>query len=175
MPAITIPASADELEEMLGDPAKMKPVLGDPKAFREFIRNYAGTVMNRQSELQAQVREQTQVILAEWLKEHGQDGELKLHLSGGGAPRVLGWDGASATGTPFKRHRLYNQAAPGASVNKLFTDQAAFFQALSLKCNALGTHRDAPDLLTALAEDEKIRNSFGTNVPADGGFLVPEQ
>jgi HK97 family phage major capsid protein len=171
---IPIPASSDELEEMLGSPERMAPVLADPAQFKDFIRNYATTVMAKHSEVQAQVREQTQQILGDWLKEHGQDGKFKLDMTNGGTPVVRSANGAPLN-DPLRKHRLYNRAAPGASVNKLFTDQASFFQALSLKCNAIGTHRDEKALLTALSENERIRNSFGTNVPADGGFLVPEE
>lgn len=172
---VTIPTSASELEAMLNDGAKMRDVLADPPSFTEFIRNYAARVRDKDAEIAAQVREQTQLILAEWLKEHGEGGKWRLDLSNG-APRVRGADGAAlGVGGRYAAHKLYNQAAPGSAVDRLFPDQASFFQALSLKCNAVSRLSNGEELLSKLAEDEKIRNSFGTNVPADGGFLVPEE
>jgi HK97 family phage major capsid protein len=145
----------------------MKDVFADKATFREFINSYAQAAAPQDGVIAQQVREQTQKALAEFLKDNGLSGTPKVNLSNG-TPVVEGY-------SPYRKHRLYNQAAPGAAVNKLFSDPASFFQALSLKCNALGTHRNGAELLTALNENERIRNSFGTNVPADGGFLVPEQ
>src|SRR5258706_11826493 len=171
MTEIVIPTSADELEEMLNDNNRITPVFKDPKLYRQFVANYAKSWNKRNADALAAQREQMQVILADLLKENGVKGNgLKVDLSESGAPSLQGLSNSGS----YRKHRLYNKAAPGASVNKLFGDQAAFFQALSLKCNALGTHKDAPELLTKLVENERIRNSFGTNVPADGGFLVPE-
>lgn len=169
MTTITIPTSPAELEDLLHDSARMKDVFADKAVFRQFINSYAKAAAPQDGEIAKQVKEQTQAALAEFLKDNGLTGTPKVSLANG-SPAV----DANGHG-PYRKHRLYNQAAPGASVNKLFKDQASFFQALSLKCNALGTHKDAPGLLQALNEDERIRNSFSTNVPADGGFLVPEQ
>src|SRR5258706_3410883 len=156
---------------MLQNDAKIREVFADPAQKKEFFTNYARAVYNKDKELLAQQREQMQIILAEFMQENGVKGNgLKVDLSENGS---MSLQGLSNSGS-YRKHRLYNKAAPGARVNNLFQDQAAFFQALSLKCNALGTHKNAPELLTKLVENEKIRNSFGTNVPADGGFLVPE-
>lgn len=169
MTKITIPTSPAELEDLLHDGTRMKDVFADKATFREFINSYAQAAAPQDGVIEKQVREQTQAALAEFLRDNGMAGSPKVSLANG-TPVVNG----NGHG-PYRKHRLYNQAAPGAAVNSLFSDQAAFFQALSLKCNALGTHRDGPALLDKLNENEKIRNSFGTNVPADGGFLVPEQ
>ena len=168
---LPIPTDAAELEEMLRDPTRMRDTIADPSRFRTFVGNYARNVINRDDTIQVQMREQAQQVLAEWLKNDGQDGKVRrLDLRSGPEAGSMARNSYQA-----RKNRLYNQLAPGAKVDKLFGEPADFYRALSLKCNALGTAPDGTELLQKLSENERIRNSFGTNVPADGGFLVPEE
>jgi HK97 family phage major capsid protein len=174
---IAIPTSSEELQELLGDDAKMKDIWREGQ-FAELTKAYVtASAKKNGDEISQQMREQLQTGLTQMMRENGQNLVPKIDLTAGGTPQVAGLPASWPSGqfALAKKHRLYNKAAPGAKVNTLFADQASFLQALSLKCNALGTHKDAPELLQALNENEKIRNSFGTNVPADGGFLVPEE
>jgi HK97 family phage major capsid protein len=167
-----IPTDAVELEEMLRDPKRMRDTLADPSRFRTFVQNYAKNVTNRDDTIMVQVREQTQQVLAQWLKDNrGETALARPDLT----PSPFGNNGGPRNSYQARKNRLYNKAAPGAKVDKLFAEQADFFRALSLKCNALGRLPDGTELLEKLGENERIRNSFGTNVPADGGFLIPEE
>lgn len=77
MTAPALPVAAAELEEMLADPAKMKALFNEDGAakpeFGEFIANYARAVNAKDTSIATQVREETQRMLAEWLKANGQD------------------------------------------------------------------------------------------------------
>jgi HK97 family phage major capsid protein len=168
MPVASIPTDAVELEEMLRDPNRMRDTLKDPSQFKTFVANYAKNVINRDDTIAVQIREQTQQVLAQWLKDNG--GKVQ-RLDQRPGPEY----GAARNSYQVRKNRLYNQLAPGAKVDKLFNEQADFYRALSLKCNAVTRLPDGNDLLEKLSENERIRNSFGTNVPADGGFLVPEE
>jgi HK97 family phage major capsid protein len=163
-----IPTDAVELEEMLRDGKRMKDTLGNPLLFKQFITNYAKNVLNRDDTIEAQIREQSQQVLAQYLKDDKAAKLIRPDLTPdrGGLPR---------NSLQVRKNRLYNKAAPGAAVDKLWGEPADFYRALSLKCNATSRLPDGPDLLEKLGETEKIRNSFGTNVPADGGFLIPEE
>jgi HK97 family phage major capsid protein len=172
--------SLNELEATLRDQSKVSAMLRDGK-FGDFVRDYADAKNAASTDILTQVRDETQRTLAQMLKDNGQGGKFKLDLSpdGPAGPRG-GWDGAalpalSERDRQVRKNRLYNKLAPGAAVNKLFDEQADFYRALSLRCNAVGRLPDGAELLEKLGEDERIRNSFGTNVPADGGFLVPEE
>jgi HK97 family phage major capsid protein len=168
-----VKASLEELEATLRDQSKVATMLKDGK-FPDFVRDYAEAKNEASTGIVTQVREETQRTLAQMLKDNGQTGRFKLDMSpDGGAPRVH--SEAARTSPQARKNRLYNQAAPGSKVDKLFPEQADFYQALSLKCNAVTRLPNGDDLLTKLSENERIRNSFGTNVPADGGFLVPEE
>jgi len=170
MPDAPIPTDAVELEEMLRDGQRMRDTLSDPLLFKKFITNYAKNVLNRDDTIERQVREQTQAVLAEWLKTN-PDGKSRgrLDLRPDSSPSAV------RNSAQARKNRLYNKAAPGAAVDRLWSEQADFYRALSLKCNAVGRLPDGVDLLEKLGETERIRNSFGTNVPADGGFLIPEE
>src|SRR6266496_3958700 len=164
-----IPTDPVELEEMLRDGKRMRDTLANPLQFKTFIQNYHKNVIARDDTIEAQIREQVQQGIAQFLKADPKP----LHR-----PDLTpgpGLNGQPRNSYQVQHNRLYNQAAPGAKVDKLFAKQADFLRALSLKCNAVTRLPDGTELLEKLSENERIRNSFGTNVPADGGFLVPEE
>lgn len=178
MTTTVVRPSLDELEATLRDQSKVSAMLRDGK-FGDFVRDYADAKNQASTDILTQVRDETQRVFAQMLKDNGQGGRLKLDLApDGGAMRNASGGPAPALSErdrQVRKNRLYNKLAPGAAVNKLFDEQADFYRALSLRCNAVGRLPDGAELLEKLGEDERIRNSFGTNVPADGGFLVPEE
>ncbi len=143
-----IPTSASELESMLQDNAKLAEIGKSPATLGEFIRNYAQSQQAKYGEaISAQVREQSQIVLAEMLKENGAT------LSG--RPDV--------SGSPNRHGAAYNKKAIGAALDGEFADVADFLQ--SVRPNASSDNR---------ARWEKIRNDYSTVDPSTGGFLVPE-
>ncbi len=164
-----IPTSPDELEAMLLDGKRMKDTLADPLQFKKFITNYARTVMDRDGDgIRTQVQEQTQQILAQWLKGDGKGSSLIR-------PDLTPGASSPHNSAKIRKNGLYNQLAPGAKVDKLWNDKADFFRAMALQCNSLSRLPNGVELLETLGKTEEIRNSFGTNVPSDGGFLIPEE
>jgi HK97 family phage major capsid protein len=165
MPKTVIPTGADELQEMLGDPAKMRDLFKDPEGFKEFIGNYANSQMEARGEIAQQVREETQRVLAEMVK--GKPGELPSNFNPIDRKRPTG----------AGKGALYNKKAPGASLDEkgLFRDDyATLFQAISPQARE-GSLRMGAKAMEDLETLKKIQMSYGTTVPADGGFLVPEQ
>ncbi|MCI0687233.1 MAG: phage major capsid protein [Sporichthyaceae bacterium] len=150
-----VPTNAAELEELLGDRDKIQSMLKDePETFQEIIGNYAKAVADRDTGIKQQVKEQTQQILAEWLKDNGAEHIKRVNLNPDRAPSN-------------KYAAKYNPKAPGAKADKMFADFAEFFQ-------ATWHGAKSADALAKQAELDKIRNSFGSTVPSDGGFLIPE-
>jgi HK97 family phage major capsid protein len=165
MSADAIPTGADELQEMLASPAKMRDLFADPSRFKEFIGNYANAQMSEKNEIAAQVRDETQKVLAEFLKT--QRNAIPTHFNPVDQKRV-GGNGKGA---------FYNKRSPGAAIDSagLFGgDYTRLLQAISPV--AQKGEMGMPDqVMDDLGKLKKIQNSFGTIVPADGGFLVPEQ
>lgn len=158
---ITIPSSAAELEEMLGDPAAIKKLFAENK-FGDFIKAYASSVNNRDESIGQQVREETQRVLAEWLKENRTDrANTPINLTPGDAP---------ALGSGAQAHGLYNPKAMGAKLDKEFENAADYF---STVWHLNPQKNDASsDVYMKLA---KVRNAWSSGVPSDGGFLIPER
>lgn len=158
---ITVPTAPAELEELLNDGSKMQEIFKDKEAFPQFIKNYAANVAKADTSIAAQVREETQMVLAEFLREQHKDGltPVNLGVTNRGA------------GLPSKRNSVYSNRAPGAQLDSIFTDSADFFRSIWHRSE---TFDDADALRAKAQQSRKVLNSYGSSVPADGGFLIPE-
>ena len=166
---ITIPDSPAGLAEVLNDGDKLKELWASKEKLGEFIAGYAQQVDKaNKGEINAQAREQMQLVLAEYLKEKGSDAKPPVDLSNGPAhdrrPEIQGLSSGA-------RKSLYNRRAPGAAADGIFEDASEFFRASWFKA---GQMKDAQELMPKLAKLREIQNSYGSEVPADGGFLIPE-
>lgn len=155
--------SLGELEATLKDQGKIIALTKEGK-LGEFIKDYAdakaeaaaGSVNN----LDQVVKEETQRVLAQMLKDNGAKLLQRPNQSVGDLRNGGG------------RNRVYNKRAPGAKLDDKFDDLAEFFQAIWHHAGGL---ENAADLKGKFEEVQKVRNSFGSIVPADGGFLIPEE
>lgn len=160
---ITIPSDGAQLEEMLGDPARMQKVFANKTAFGEFIRNYAGHVHNQDQTIATQVREETQRVLADYLRENAPEDVRRLDF--GSASAVADLAKHLRSPQADARHQLYNPRAMGAVLDKEFDNSAEYFQ-------AIWHQRDKDAQLQAKLA--RVRNAFSSTVPSEGGFLIPE-
>lgn len=158
MTGLAIPTSPSELEELLADPKKTSEIFdamtkGDSKPFQELIKNYAANVAKKDPDVGAQVREQVQLVMADFMEKNGQSGKgVKLDFT--------------ATSDPVVRYaKLYNKKAPGAPLDGVFPDVTAYLQAVWNKAN----------LNKETAEKLQQVVNYQEKVPAEGGFLVPEE
>jgi HK97 family phage major capsid protein len=144
-----MPGSPEELAAMLSDPVVAAQKMGGSEdEWREFQSVYAAK-MSAGGDLTAQIREQTQLVLAEVFKNQRSNGASPLDLTSAQSARQVAARSA---------------VAPGAALNGLFTSLGELIQA--------GVQRNPdPDVSQKLSQ---LSNSFGSTVPADGGFLVPE-
>jgi HK97 family phage major capsid protein len=139
---------------MLGDPAQMKGVLGDAAAFQEFIKNYAHASYSKDQALETQIREQVQAGLAEFIKDNRAEGTIRPDLTPA-SPKL----GAQGT--------QYNPKALGAQLDGEFENAADVFR-------TIWHNTDVAMDAKAGELRRKMKNAFGSGVPADGGFLIPE-
>jgi len=152
---LAIPTGQAELEAMLTDSAKMQKVFADRNgAFGEFVTNYARAVHNRDLSIATQVKEQTEQILANWLRENQPEGVDRIDLT----PKAV-----AATGNA--RNHLHNPRAMGAVLDREFKNSAEYFQTIWHNANRTA------DMQAKLT---RVRNAFSSTVPSEGGFLIPE-
>lgn len=160
-----VPTDAAELEVMLGNPKAMQNVFGDKALFAEFIGNYANTVLEKNQDIATQVREETQRVIGQFLRDNPP-----AEKGAAWAPIDLGTVAPNAAYTRetmdhFKRQGLYNAKAMGSSINGEFDDAAGYFASIWHNAN-----RDAK----LQAKLSRVRNAFSSTVPSEGGFLIPE-
>lgn len=172
MTAPTIPTDASELEEMLHDDKRVVELVTNG-GFPEFVKNYADAATRKDRDLVAQFREQMQQGLRDFMIEAGQDvGKIDMsHV----AKARAGWaDGPGITN--LDKGQVHCATAPGAKLDKTFSNPGEFMQAIWHRNRELANY----DELMAKMENHRqivkeITNAAGSNVPADGGFLIPEQ
>lgn len=167
MAKVKAPASPAGLQEDLSDPAKLKQLWeGGPEGLKSYIEKYAENFSkDDKGDVEAQVREQAQVIAAEALKMTRDKSEGVAPVKFAPAER-----GARLRGSSAER-AIYNKYAPGNQADGIFDNPAEFFQATWHKADRLKNWRDLSPKLAKLTD---IQNSFGSEVPDAGGFLIPE-
>lgn len=165
---ITIPDTPAGLEEFLADPKKIVGLLKQEGAFQEFILRYAKDVLNKHTDIAAQVQDQVQQSMAAFFAEQKAEGFVPINqnwASGMPAPMPANRPGLTRAEA---RNGLFNPRAIGASLDKDYSGPNAlqdFFQLIWHNRNL-----DAKDQLRL----RQIRAAFGSTDGAGGGFLIPE-
>lgn len=157
MAKITIPETQSELEELLGDGAKVQDLMREGQ-FRDVVKAYAGVVAKKDVDIQRQVKEETQRVLAEYLRENENVEGLEL-LKRGGTEAVV----KSAQDVA-----RYNPKALGAKFKAKDHGETLAKFLIDISPRAMMT----ADLM---AKRELLKNAVASSgEPASGGFLVPE-
>lgn len=157
---VAIPDAPDKLEEMLNDDTALQAVIAEGQ-LGDFLKAYARATNAADPTIQDQVRDETQRVLAEMLREHGIDTDKRPDVRS----KVPGpYDDA---GPLARAQGLYNPKALGAQVDDLFDSAGEYFKMIWRGNSAKNT----PEVQGKL---ERLRN-FSSDVPSDGGFLIPER
>jgi HK97 family phage major capsid protein len=173
---VVIPTRAEEFEEFLGDPGKVKAMMSTPGQFQDFIKIYAKAVVDDDAHLKQQIKEQVQLGLADFMTQNGLGGQ-RLNMSNakglGDYRKALGIDTSRVS---HGKGAAYNRLSYGAQLedkmgDTRFENSAEFFQSIWPRAQTL---RNATELMKKRDALLDIQNSFGSEVPADGGFLIPE-
>ncbi|MFJ5984316.1 phage major capsid protein [Lentzea sp. NPDC092896] len=161
-PGVAIPKNSDELLEMVGDPNKMKDVAKDPSTFASWVQAYADEQQGEGTDLRAAVKAETQRVVAQMLRDNDVDDEgqenvkrLNLDPQNRSSGRML---------STHKQATAHNPKALGAKMDGKFANHNDFIYNIW----HLNTTPEAQ------AKRAEISNAFGSVVPSDGGFLVPE-
>ncbi|MFG3510243.1 phage major capsid protein [Streptomyces sp. NPDC047821] len=156
----TVPRNSDELAEMLADPAASKQILESQDSLKTFIDSYAQRQQGTGTDLQRLVDEGIQKGFADFLRENGAEDIKRPDL------RAATPDPYAAASASAKAKGLYNRNALGSKVDGLFDTSGEFFRAIWRS----NPEKNSPEMTAKL---EQLRN-FGSTVPSDGGFLIPE-
>lgn len=155
MAKIAIPSAQGELEDLLADPGKVQALMQEGQ-FNDVVKAYAKTVAEKDVDLTAQIKVETQRVLAEYLRENENHDALRLLHEGG----------VDAVTTSAKAH--FQPKAMGAryKAEEYGGNLAQFLIDVSPKA-----------FMTAelAAKRETLKNAAASSgEPASGGFLVPE-
>jgi HK97 family phage major capsid protein len=162
------------LEEMLSDTTRVRAMMGEPGSFKEFVNKYAQKQWEKDNDLKAQVRDQVQITMAEFARDNGLGGS-RLNF-GNKIPNMSVADNNRRVS--HGKGAAYNKASYGARLeteqgpDNQFETSAEFFQAIWPKFETL---KNSETLRRKRDSALKIQNSYGSEVPADGGFLIPER
>lgn len=155
-----IPRNDAELEEMFNDKATLTEVAASRNSLLDFVKAYANQFNKATGgDLDAQIEAAVQDGLIKYLANQGSV-DAK-----GDAKRL-----DLRPGNSVKHARIadkYNPGAPGAKLDDMFPDVRNFMASIWHGART-------QEALTAQHKIKEIMNSFGSNVPADGGFLIPE-
>ncbi len=153
------PTTTAEFEDFLSAPERVAASLKDG-TFGETVKAYAFAMNTaRGGELAKMVQEQTQLALAEFLKNSGAADEGRIDL---GQITNRAAQRAGKLRTPSEQKAATSARAPGTGLNGKFEDLASFIQAT--------WHITGPN-----GRKSEIQNYMAEKVPAEGGFLVPEE
>jgi HK97 family phage major capsid protein len=156
-PTIAIPQTGEELREMLTDRKVMAQLLREPELMGEFIENSVNARLKRDPGISAQVNEQTEAFMIEWLRENGMKNDSSI-------ARRLNLDSPNMRAR-VRPNTLYNKSALGAKHDAFFNAPSDFFYAISDH-----VHKD-----TELSKRLGIlKNDLSSVKPSDGGYLIPE-
>ncbi len=159
MTDFVIPDTSDGLEELLNDADKLQTIVADGQ-LPDVVAAYARSVQDKDEGIAQQVKDETQRVLAEMLRDSGET-DLDPALLASTGPVI------DSTRDPVdRRQKLDSPHALGAKLNGVFDNVAEFFQC------AWHANGDNP----AFAEKrQQIRNSYASDIPSSGGFLIPEE
>lgn len=180
MPKINVPTDSAGLQEFLGDQANLKNLfsaeaVADGSA-REFWNKYGTEFLNRNADTADDMRTQVQSVLFDMIRENGAG------VPQGALGLVNGRPQLSAEGTAALakgRGSVYNKHSAGARLEASIAD-ADRFHSIGEYCQAIryqNSKQTGPgkaELMRKLGLVEAFQNSFSSEDPGAGGFLIPE-
>ena len=162
MPVKAKPTTPAEFEEALSDQNHIQALFNKGE-FGDFVKGYVEAVHKRDTDLEAKVKEQTQLALAEWLDKKPGDGDV-TNLN-------LALHDKANKGTGAIRNAAYNPQAVGAKIDGTYGNLGDF--ALDVhKANKTGAKVSNVEAWNKVVE---LTNAYSETDPGSGGFLVPEE
>lgn len=174
---LATPDTADGLLEAISDPKWIRENMRNTGEIQDTMKRYAELANKRDPGIQGQADSQVSALNRDLLMQITQAGDALR-----GATDSVKRINLDPNEVPGRRAgKLYNRFAPGARLesNKACGTWADYMLNAWHKGTERYTGKTLENALTFRSDmakvDADLRNSFGSNVPADGGFLIPER
>jgi HK97 family phage major capsid protein len=172
-PTPTIPDTVQGFEEALHDSARVNAMMADG-SFGDFVNAYVKKISEKDTSLEQQIEAQVKAEWKSFCLENGIDpNQLAEPVN---RPNMAPF--ARAKNEPVtsavRKQELYNERAYGAALDVagLFADAREYFQVVGARPG--GRYQNDPEIQAKRAKLVELTNAYGSQVPSDGGFLVPE-
>lgn len=169
------PDTAEALLEAVSDPSYIKANFKDGKDIAASHVRYAELANGRDPSIPGQVSAQITAANRDLLMQITQAGDSLRNAQEG--VKRLNLDPDQVPGR--RAGKLYNATAPGAKLERLKLKRsetwADYMGAVWHKFAEKGTAASVAEIMEFRTKVTEVANSFGSNVPADGGFLIPER
>jgi HK97 family phage major capsid protein len=156
----TVPTTQDELAEALAAIETSDPTARATE-MAELMAAYTAGQRANDPDIEVQVKAQVEAVFSEMMKKGGFTPER---------PPV----GAAAKDKVSSDVRVYNRHAVGTKADGIFEDGGDFLKAVWDAGPSRGGYQASPHA-SQLDKLQEIRAAYSTTVPAEGGFLVPEE
>lgn len=182
MTKLNAPSDSAGLQEVLSDPTKLQAYFspaavanGDTKTF---LNAYAKETAKRDPELIAEVKAELQAGIFDLARENGLEGKsgrVGATLRNG---RPVVTDGGTAA-VSKGRGAVYNKASDGARLEtelkatERFSNMGEYCQAI-MELRLPSTKPGREEMKNKLMRIQELQNSFSSEEPGAGGFLIPE-
>jgi HK97 family phage major capsid protein len=188
MTKLKVPTDADGLRELLSDSVRLRGHFS-PEAIadgttKEFLDAYAAVYARKNPDVLDDVRTQVQSVLFDMVRENGGGRKSNgIDLANavtfdGGKPK-LQLRGDSQSAVSRGRGTVYNKTAMGAQFEAAYREDDRF-RTIGEYCQAIreearpSSMKNRKELLQKLENVRSFQNSFGSEEPGSGGFLIPE-
>lgn len=180
-PTMKVPTDSAGIMELLSDETALKARFtreavanGDTK---EFLDAYAKMYVKNNSDTVDDVREQVQSVIFDLVRDNGARRGPKIGADLHNGKPALTLDGNARVSRG--RGAVYNKTAAGAQLERAYKPQDRF-NSMGEYCKAIfelrspSTRADRDDIIRKLDNVRTFQNSFGSEEPGAGGFLIPE-
>ena len=189
MTKIKAPSDPDGLREVLTDHGRLKAYFSAEAvadgSTREFLDAYAQVWAKQHPDAVGDVRDQVQSVLFDMIRDngggrkpHGIDLANAVQFDGHRPRLALSGDGSGAVSRG--RGAVYNKFSMGAQFENAYHNPADRFHSVGEYCQAIREEarptsaKNRKELLQRLENVRSFQNSFGSEDPSAGGFLIPE-
>lgn len=176
-----VPTDSAGLMELLNDEARLKQYFS-PEAVangdtKQLFDGYAKQYIKSNPDTVDDVRDQVQSVLFDMIRSDGSKRGPKVGVSMGGGGPQLTVDGTALVSKG--RGAVYNKTSVGAQLERAYTPKDRL-NSMGEYCKAIfelrnpTTRADRDEIIRKLTNVKSFQNSFSSEEPGAGGFLIPE-
>lgn len=176
-----VPTDSAGIMELLNDHQRLQDYFS-PSAVgngttKEFLDTYAKHYVRKNPDAVDDVRDQVQSVLFDMIRDNGSKRGPKLGVQVENGQPQLTVDGVARVSQG--RGAVYNKASIGAAYERAYKPTERF-NSMGEYCKAIfelrspSTKPGREELIAKLGRVKEFQNSFSSEEPGAGGFLIPE-